>query len=735
MFAKNRGRNISTDSKNTDEEKYVRITSTNSITGWRLWLFRIIAVTVVPALLFLFLALGLRIIGYGYSASTTVKCKLNGKDFYRNNWKFGWRFFPRDIARASESFIFSSDKPDDVYRIFILGASAANGSPHPAFGFGRFLEVMLRRMYPGVKFEIINTAMVAINSHVVLPIARDCARHESDLFIVYLGNNEVTGPYGAGTVYTVPGSNLSLIRASIAFKGTRLGQMITALFRAAGTGKKLPRVWEGLKMFLENQIRADEDRLRTVYRNFQENQEDICQVARKSKIDIICCTVGSNLKDCSPFASAHRANLTEVEKRKWDSIYNRGVLYERSGKYAEAVERYLAAAEIDDAYADLQFRLGRCYWSMKEYDMAKARYIDARQLDTLRFRSDTRINEIIRAVAGDREKENIYLVDVVNVFEKNSPHQTLGKELFYEHVHLNFKGNYLLAKSVFEQVEKILPERIKRQRVDKRLFLTESECAESLVYTDWSRYGITEKVLNGFIKEPPFTNQLNNKRQVRQMEEELEQIKSLLTLENLERIAEQYRQAIQERPSDYWLGTEYGMLLLEAFNDESAAIREYRMILNYMPHHYGVCSQLGTLLCKHGDFELGENYIRRAIRLYPADFASYYNLAFACQSQNQLDKAVKYYYEALRLQPNHIPAYDGIAVVLTQLGKIDEAVQMCRKGLFYAPERASLHVKLGLLLYQQGNKDVAINELRTASQLDPNSARIREMLNALLKRN
>lgn len=57
---------------------------------------------------------------------------------------------------------------------------------------------MLRDQYPGVDFDVINAAITAINSHVVLPIARGCSRLESDLFVIYLGNNEVFGVIKVG---------------------------------------------------------------------------------------------------------------------------------------------------------------------------------------------------------------------------------------------------------------------------------------------------------------------------------------------------------------------------------------------------------------------------------------------------------------------------------------------------------------------------------------------------------
>ena len=143
----------------------------------RLWLFRIIAVTVVPGLLLLLLELSLHVVGYGLPTAAITKCKVAERDSYCDNPKFGWRFFPRNIARESDPFVFAAEKGDNTYRIFILGASAAKGEPDAAFCFGRFLRIMLRETYPTVDFEVITTAMTAVNSHVVLEVAKDCARH------------------------------------------------------------------------------------------------------------------------------------------------------------------------------------------------------------------------------------------------------------------------------------------------------------------------------------------------------------------------------------------------------------------------------------------------------------------------------------------------------------------------------------------------------------------------------
>ena len=137
----------------------------------------------------------------GYPSSAIIKSDLNGKKVCISNMKFGWRFFPKNIARETDSFVFAQNKSINTYRIFVLGGSAAMGMPDSSYGFSRILEVMLEDRYPGVEFEIINAAMTAINSHAVLPISKDCSDYEPDLFILYMGNNEVVGPYGAGSVF------------------------------------------------------------------------------------------------------------------------------------------------------------------------------------------------------------------------------------------------------------------------------------------------------------------------------------------------------------------------------------------------------------------------------------------------------------------------------------------------------------------------------------------------------
>ena len=142
-------------------------------------------------------------------------CTVHGQPYSCYNLFFAAPFFPPGVIKTPQFYTISDRKLPDTYRIFVFGESAAEGDPDFAYGFARYLEVMLRDRFPKQKFEIVNTGMVAINSNVTRLIARDLARYRPDFYIIYAGSNEVVGPYGPGTVLTTSLISRPIIRASI----------------------------------------------------------------------------------------------------------------------------------------------------------------------------------------------------------------------------------------------------------------------------------------------------------------------------------------------------------------------------------------------------------------------------------------------------------------------------------------------------------------------------------------
>jgi hypothetical protein len=88
-----------------------------------------------------------------------------------------------------------------------------------------------------------------------------------------------------------------MIRANLAAKSTRTGQLIEQLLSVALPQGKTPQRWGGLEMFLDKQVRHDSPALNAVYRRFEANLRDICRIARKSGAAVIVSNAGCNLKD------------------------------------------------------------------------------------------------------------------------------------------------------------------------------------------------------------------------------------------------------------------------------------------------------------------------------------------------------------------------------------------------------------------------------------------------------
>jgi len=99
--------------------------------------------------------------------------------------------------------------------------------------------LLLDARYPGVRFEVVNAGM-AVNSHVTRQSALGLARHEPDLFVVYLGNNEVVGPYGASSAAAPLQADLAVIRAGVWARSLRLGQLFERLWISTAARRERP---------------------------------------------------------------------------------------------------------------------------------------------------------------------------------------------------------------------------------------------------------------------------------------------------------------------------------------------------------------------------------------------------------------------------------------------------------------------------------------------------------------
>ena len=646
--------------------------------NFKKWFFVLISVFIIPILFILLIEFGLRIIGYGYQTTATVKHEWKSKTAYCNNNKFSWRFFPKEIAREPDPYIFYPEKAPDSYRIFIFGGSAAQGVPAPEYNFGRILKIMLDKAYPGVNFEIINTAMTAINSHVVLEIVKDISQFESDMFIVYMGNNEVVGPYGAGTIFSSFSPNLALLRASSTLKTTKIGQLFTGLLKSLNKKKNSVKPWRGLEMFLDKQVRADDLNLQLVYKHFQKNLEDIVDIAYKKHIKMLLSTVSCNLKDSPPFASQHRRDINAEDLSVWKKYYQKAIYLIEEAQYDSAIKLLKIADKVDNTYAELHYRLGNCYWKVKKYKLARQSYIRARELDTLRFRADSSINKIIRDIAKEKAGQNLVFTDSVKEFAKISQFQIPGEDYFHEHVHFNFNGNYQLARMMFENVKNNLPKWIK-EKENKSDLLTKEECKNVLAYTKWDHFDIKNNVLYNYLKKPPYNNQLGHNVREYELEQKLKTLSLYLKPESLKKSSLIYENAINNYPDDWYLHNKYAELVYKELKDYKKASKLFNKVIDLIPHSYYGYSGLGLMLLRLGKFKESIKVNLKSVELSPFKADIINTLAYAYQKDNQIKIAEQTYKKAISVQPNYIRAYHNLINLLKQNNKHKEADKIKKK--------------------------------------------------------
>ncbi|MGA9529717.1 MAG: tetratricopeptide repeat protein [Terriglobales bacterium] len=523
------------------------------------WVLRISAAVMIPVVLLAGIEIALRLFGVGFSADVTTPCTMQGKAASCYNLFFPAPFFPPGMIKTPQAYAIPAEKPQGTYRIFVLGESAAMGDPDPAYAFSRYLEVMLRQRYPLMKFEVVNTGSVAINSHVLLPIAEGLAKKQSDLFIIYSGNNEVVGPYGPGTALTSGGMSIPVIRTGVFVRSTRIGQLLTKV----GAQKK---EWGGMEMFLDKQVSASSPLMKNVYDNFDRNLRDTVAAARSSGARVIVSTIATNVKDCAPFASMHREGLAPDELQKWQALVEQGANLESARSFDEALKAYQAATKIDDQYAELEFRIARTLWMQGDYTGAKQHFERARDLDSLRFRADSRINEINRVVGSSAAGAE--LVDAEDIFSKQSPNGVIGSDLVFEHVHMTPLGNYTLARAMFLEIASKMPTEA-GHAVTEADVPSEADCERLLALTPHDRTRIANAMLQR-LQKPPFTNQINHSEQLLRLSFEAE-----MPDENPAQTSAEYQWAIAQKPDDRVLHYNYGLFLFGY--DRNAAVAQLRL--------------------------------------------------------------------------------------------------------------------------------------------------------------
>ena len=371
-------------------------------------------IIIIPFLILIILELLLRVVGYGHNTDLFIQYPDNSEYYVMN--KFASQRFFSNSENETLGYIepFKIVKDTNTVRIFVLGESTTEGYPYFHNGsFHRWLEYRLMHVYPNKHFEIINVSLTAVNSYTILDFGKQIAQYAPDAVLIYAGHNEYYGALGIGSTSRIANSRF-LVETILTLRKSRVVQLIgnvveklkTKSFDSTDMRKNLME-----RMAAVRQIPYQSHDYDAGILQFSENMNELCRFFYKKDIPVFLSTVVSNEKDMHPLASGNEKENAKIKFQEADSAYQK-----------------------------------------MNYDWAKECYIQAKELDMLRFRAPEAMNKIIIDIA--KKYRNIHLVNTLQEFRQNSLHQILGNETILEHVHPNLFGYALMSDAFYDAVQK-----------------------------------------------------------------------------------------------------------------------------------------------------------------------------------------------------------------------------------------------------------------------------------------
>jgi tetratricopeptide (TPR) repeat protein len=580
----------------------------------------------LPFLFFLGLELGLRLYGYGPDLSLFRRQEIRHQNFLTINPSVKFRYFGTMKFSPSTSIdYFQIPKPPGVFRIFCLGGSTTVGYPFLFNGsFASYLRDRLHYTFPYKKIEVINLGMTATNSFTVLDIARELPAYKPDLLIVYDGHNEFYGALGAASHQSLGYSRMAtlLYMRLIHLKTFQLVrdavQKVAGLFRSVDNSESRGTVMETLA---HGQYVPIENRTYwTAHDIFRRNMEDLKINCASTGIPLILGTQVSNLRDMHPFVSEHPVDFPQEQIQQFKQFFENGEALQMSRHIDSAITAYRSAEKLDSMYAEVHYRLAQCYEANMQTVKALGEYRLARDEDELRFRADSRFNQLIRSM---EEPGFCYVADHEKIFQSISHDSLIGHNLIVEHLHPNSDGYFLLAKDYARvmQAQGILatPQEWKTADTVNENILWDRRCVTDLDEE------IAKQNTAWLTSSWPFKNQLPKYEPVP-------------ATDTIRYIAQQ----VVMNQIDWKRGHEQAVTFYIHRGDLNNAVLEYQALLGQIPLDLELYMNLSRVYFRGKNYSGIKATMLRSIEVYPM-LQSYRTLGDVMMQNGDATEALQYY--------------------------------------------------------------------------------------------
>jgi len=302
---------------------------------------------------------------------------------------------------------FQSQRSRSSFRILAVGGSTMAGYPYSHhYAIPSILELNLKKAFPEVQFEVINTGVTAFNSFGIVDIAEKLPQIDPDAIIVYAGHNEFYGTLGSasteGMFESAVFRRLYLRAYSMALFqfGKRLLDAIRDTNKEADT-----RTTTMNRMIRNASIELDSELYSNTISDYSENLDRLISSSTANRIPIILSTLVSNLKDQPPLDG------------------------------------------LDFAYTI--YEQGKDLFKNNNVDSARVLFSLARDYDQVRFRASSDINNVIL----DRNSHNlVHVVDIEQSYRELCTSGIEDDSCFTDHLHPTLEGYGLIASKFFERL-------------------------------------------------------------------------------------------------------------------------------------------------------------------------------------------------------------------------------------------------------------------------------------------
>lgn len=601
-----------TKQKNLQAKKNVEFSKSKKIIFW-------ITLLLIPILFFVLLEIILRYNNYGENTKLFVDTlDKEQKIYYNLNVNVAKRYFSySDFVPTPRVNLFLKNKPENSYRIFVMGGSTAAGYPYGNnVDFGKILHRRLIRTFPNKKIELINCAMTAINSYTILDFMNGVIEQKPDLILMYAGHNEFYGAMGVASMESL-GKYPFIVKSYLKMQRFKtiifLRDIIANIYKLFVSDKSVKDIKEEetamAKLAKDQLVELNSDDYKYGKIQFKENISEIIQVAKKNNIKIILSELVSNIKDLEPF----------LKNSKASELYEKGSMALNNG----------------------------------EFEKAKKIYYEAKDLDAIRFRAPEDFNRILNELSDEYD---VPLVPMKTVFEQKSEYGIIGYNLMHEHLHPNKEGYFLMADAFYNTIK-----------------------SNNLIHNNWpkninidpSNWGFTD--LDSIYAEMSITHLMGDWPFTTTGEENnaLDKYPKTNYVDSLA-----FKLHVNANLTLEWGHLELGRYY-ESIGEYRKALDEYLAIIYLLPNADAFYEPAVKLLSKTRNYRYALNLLFEGLRFHKSPLMYSWIGQFS-SAIKEYEQAIKYLEMGLKDRKNDILALYSLAKSYYHVGKFNEGDQITK---------------------------------------------------------